>query len=170
MLPTLEKSPDQAGSDGGRTLVIGLGNPLLTDDSVGLRVAARLRKQLAGRADVEVAEDYWGGLRLMERLVGYRRAIIIDATYTGGVPGTIGESGIHDLPTRHSQSVHDVDLPTALALGRQAGAVLPDNHDIRLVTIEAADVLTFAERCTPLVEASVARAVEAVLRLLPSGR
>ena len=62
-----------------KSLVIGLGNPLVTDDSVGLRVAAELRDRLAGRADVEVTEDYWGGLRLMEQMVGYDRAIVIDA-------------------------------------------------------------------------------------------
>ena len=61
------------------TLIIGLGNPLVTDDSVGLRVAAELRSRLAGRADVEVTEDYWGGLRLMEQMVGYDCAIVIDA-------------------------------------------------------------------------------------------
>ena len=50
-----------------KTLVLGLGNPLLTDDSVGLRVARELRSLLSGRPDVVVEEDYWGGLRLMER-------------------------------------------------------------------------------------------------------
>ena len=72
-----------------KTLVIGLGNPLVTDDSVGLRVAAELKTRLAGRPDVEVGEDYWGGLRLMERLVGSDRAIVIDAICTGAPPGTI---------------------------------------------------------------------------------
>ena len=59
-----------------KTLIIGLGNPLVTDDSVGLRVVERLRPLLADRPDVEVAEDYWGGLRLMERMIGFDRAIV----------------------------------------------------------------------------------------------
>ena len=72
-----------------KTLVLGLGNPLVSDDSVGLRVAAELKPLLADRPDVDVDEDYWGGLRLMERMVGYRRAIVIDAICTGAEPGTI---------------------------------------------------------------------------------
>lgn len=81
------------------TLIIGLGNPLVTDDSVGLRVAAELRTRLAGRADVEVAEDYWGGLRLMEQMVGYDRAIVVDAICSGAPPGTIHHLGPGDIPT-----------------------------------------------------------------------
>ena len=56
-----------------KTLVIGLGNPLLSDDSVGLHVIRQLRPLVADRPDVEVDEDYRGGLQLMERLVGYDR-------------------------------------------------------------------------------------------------
>jgi len=44
-----------------KTLIIGLGNPLVTDDSVGLRVVEQLKSLLAERADVEVSEDYWAG-------------------------------------------------------------------------------------------------------------
>ena len=66
----------------GRTLIIGLGNPIVSDDSIGLRVAAGVKPLLADRADVEVTEDYWGGLRLMERMIGYDRAIVIDAICT----------------------------------------------------------------------------------------
>ena len=72
-----------------KTLILGLGNPLVTDDSVGLRVAEELKPLLADRTDVEVSEDYWGGLRLMERMIGFDRAIVIDAIQTGAPPGTI---------------------------------------------------------------------------------
>ncbi len=73
----------------GKTLIIGLGNPLISDDSVGLRVARRLRDVLRHRNDIEVTEDYWGGLRLMERMIGFDRAIVIDAICSGAAPGTI---------------------------------------------------------------------------------
>jgi len=46
-----------------RTLIIGLGNPLLRDDAVGLQVARRVRAALAGRDDAEVVEESCGGLR-----------------------------------------------------------------------------------------------------------
>jgi hydrogenase maturation protease len=148
------------------TLILGLGNPLVTDDSIGLRVAAELKERLAGRPDIEVGEDYWGGLRLMERMAGYDRVIVIDAIQTGAAPGTIHRLAVGDIPTQRSASSHDVNLPTALALGRQAGLKLPEDQDILLVGIEAADILTFGEHCTPAVAAAVPLAVEEVLQAL----
>ena len=70
-----------------KTLVLGLGNPLVSDDSVGLRVAAELKSRLADRPEINVDEDYWGGLRLMERLVGYQRAVDHRRHPHGGAAG-----------------------------------------------------------------------------------
>ena len=149
-----------------KTLIIGLGNPLVSDDSVGLRVAAELKLLLAGRADVEIAEDYCGGLRLMERMIDFDRAIVVDAICTGAEPGTIHHLRPDDVPTQKSASAHDLNLPTALEFGRRAGAHLPENENIRLVGIEADDIINFAEQCTPAVEAAIPSAVEEVVRLL----
>jgi hydrogenase maturation protease len=149
-----------------RTLVIGLGNPVVSDDSVGLRVAAALTPLLADRPDVEVSEDYWGGLRLMERMIGFDRAGVIDAIVSGAPPGTIHRLNPADVPTQRSASAHDVNLPTALAFGRQTGAHLPPDHEILLVGIEALDILTFGEQLTPAVEAAIPRAVETVMAML----
>jgi hydrogenase maturation protease len=146
-----------------RTLILGLGNPLLRDDSIGLRVARKLRDRLGYHPDIEIAEDYWGGLRLMERMIGFDRAIIIDAICTDAEPGTIHLLSPNDIPTQRSASAHDVNLPTALELGRQAGAKLPPSSEIVLVGVEAADVQTFDEALTPEVEASLPLAVDAVL-------
>lgn len=149
-----------------KTLVLGLGNWIVADDSVGLHVAAKLRDLLEDRDDIDVGEDYWGGLRLMERLVDYDRAVVIDAIITGAEPGTIHHLTPATIPTQRSSSAHDVNLPTALEFGRQAGMNLPADKDILLVGIEAQDILTFTEECTPAVAASIPRAVEEVLKLL----
>jgi hydrogenase maturation protease len=151
-----------------KTLILGLGNPLVTDDSVGLRVAAALKTRLAERPEIEVGEDYWGGLRLMERLVGYDRAIVIDAICSGAAPGTIHRLRPDAMATQRSASAHDVNLPTALALGRQVGLHLPADRDILLVAIEAEDIVNFGESCTPAVAAAVPRAVAEVLQALDS--
>ncbi len=151
-----------------KTLIIGLGNPLVTDDSVGLRVVGALTDRLASHPHVEIGEDYWGGLRLMERLIGYDRAIVIDAICTGAVPGTIFHLSPDMMPTQRSASAHDVNLPTALDFGRRAGVHLPLDEDIHLLGIEAQDVINFSDDCTPAVAAAIPRAVEEVVRLLES--
>jgi len=149
-----------------KTLVIGLGNPLVGDDGAGLRVVEELKPLLADRPDVEVSEDYWGGLRLMERMIGFDRAIVVDAIQTGAAPGTIHLLTPDGIPTQRSASAHDVNLSTALEFGRRAGASLPENDRIRLVGIEATDVLNFTRQFTPAVQAAVPRAVQAVLEAL----
>lgn len=152
-----------------KTLVLGLGNPLVSDDSVGLRVAAELKPLLADRPEVDVSEDYWGGLRLMERMIGYDRAIVVDAMCTGAQPGTIHHLTPDAIPTQRSASAHDVNLSTALELGRRAEMHLPVNEKILLIGIEAEDVVNFAEECTPAVQEAVPRAVQAVIEALDTG-
>jgi len=149
-----------------KTLVLGLGNPLVSDDSVGLRVADQLKSTLADRPDIDVDCDYWGGLRLMERMIGYDRAVVIDAICTEGEPGTIRHLTPDDIPTQRSASAHDVNLPTALEFGRQAGQHLPKNERILLVGIEAKDIVNFSEELTPAVAAAIPRAVQEVLDIL----
>ena len=152
----------------GKTLAIGLGNPIVSDDGAGWRVVQRLKTVLADRDDVDVREDYRGGLRLMERMIGYERAIVVDAIRTGAEPGTIHHLAPDSVPTQRSASAHDVNLPTALAFGRRTGVHLPADRDIRLVGIEAVDVASISDRCTPSVEAAIPRAVDEVIGALDS--
>jgi hydrogenase maturation protease len=150
------------------TLIIGLGNPLVSDDSVGLRVAECLKPLLADRAGVDVSEDYWGGLRLMERMIGYDRAIVVDAICTGAAPGTIHHLTTGSIATQKSASAHDVSLPTALAFGRRAGAALPADENVRLIGVEAEDLVNFSHDCTPAVAAAIPRVVQEVIQMLDS--
>lgn len=170
MTGALEACSQGRASGKASTLVLGLGNPLLTDDSVGLRVIEHLRPQVAGWPNVQLDEDYCGGLRVMERMIGFDRVILVDAICTGGRPGAVHVLTVQDIPTRHSGSFHDADLRTALALGRQAGARLPADENIRIVAVEAAEVLTFGQQCTPAVRSGIGRAAESVLKLLMAWR
>jgi hydrogenase maturation protease len=153
-----------------RILVIGLGNPLLRDDAVGLRVARQVRAALGDREDIEVVEESCGGLRLMERMVGFDRAILIDAIRSGRPPGTVTLLDPREMHTQHSASAHDVDLPTALALGRHAGARLPADDQVCVIAVEAEEVETFGYEMTPAVEAAVPRAAARVLAALDEMR
>ncbi len=154
-----------------KTLVIGMGNPILTDDGVGVKVAYAVRDALAStaREDVVVTEAGVGGLHLMEMMVGYERVILVDAIRTlGGQPGAISRLSPDDIasavPTLHSASTHDMNLPTALEMGRRLSLALPDT--IEILTIEAEDVTTFSETCTPSVAAAIPVVAELVLQLL----
>jgi len=145
-----------------KTLILGLGNPILTDDGVGVRVARLLAEHLSDEPDVTVAEASVGGLRLLEIVANYDRLILVDAIQTiGGQPGEI-----HRLTpdafcaSLHSGCSHAVDLVTALELGRKLGMSMPE--EIVIIAIGAEDVVTFGERCTARVEAAIPQAVKAV--------
>jgi hydrogenase maturation protease len=162
------------------TLVLGLGNPILGDDGVGWRVVQQAEGTWlachseprrgeeshstpnSSSAGVEFDCFSLGGLALMERLVGYNRAILVDAIQSrGGVPGAIYRLTLDDLPTMHANSAHDASLNAALALGRQLGATLPEH--IVIYAIEAVNLYDFGETLSPPVAVSVRRAAEMVL-------
>lgn len=152
----------------GRTLVVGLGNPILGDDGVGWRVADEVERRLPPDGAVAIERASLGGLSLMERLVGYGRAVIVDALHTGAVPvGTVTRVAIDALPdpgAGHTTSAHDVSLATALAIGRTLGAAVPDVIDV--VGVETAPRFEFSERLSPAVAAAVPRAATTVFECL----
>lgn len=148
-----------------KTLILGLGSPILTDDGVAFVVVDELKGQIDS-SDVTLHQASVGGLGLLELVVGYDKVIILDAIQTDGAePGQI-----HFLsPDEHhgnlrAASTHDISFATALELGRRLRKDLPE--EIVILALEAADVETFGEELTPAVAAAVPTAVELVLREL----
>ena len=160
------ESPAQAQGQNaqGRTCILGLGNPLLGDDGVGWRVAEECARRLDG-ARVHVDCHAGGGLSVMEKLVGYDRAILIDAMSLGRAPlGHVSVFRLEDLPDScggHLSSSHETNLPTALELGRQLGAHLPS--EIWIVAVESPYVYDLCESLTPAVSEAIPFAVEQAL-------
>ena len=152
-----------------RTVVIGLGNPILSDDSVGIKAARLLKGRLEGVGHVVVMELYGGGLMLMEAMADFERAVVIDAMVTGRhEPGSILELDIGDLGdnndfkcSRNLACGHDTGLAEALEVGRSVGYVLPS--EVKVIGIEAADVVNFGENLSPPVSGALPLVVEMVL-------
>jgi hydrogenase maturation protease len=149
------------------TIVVGLGNDLLSDDGVGLYIARRLRK-LLDPDHYEVLELSVGGMEMVEHLVGYRRAAVIDACHTGRLaPGTLRRYRPEDFSNSlRLGSFHTISFVTALELARILGADLPERIDV--FAIEAEDVETVHEGCTPAVATSIQAAANEIARILTS--
>jgi len=151
-----------------KTLILGLGNPILSDDGVGVEVARALEGRLSHQ-EVTVMETSMAGLNLLDLLVNFDRAIIIDAIQTAG--GKAGQ--IYRLEpsafaaTRHAVSPHDVNFATALELGNRLGLALP--QQIIIFAIEVENVSSFSEKCTPEVERAIPVCVEKVIQALNEG-
>ncbi len=135
-----------------KTVIIGLGNTVLSDDGAGVYVA----RLLAGRFDtddVSVVEMDAAGMNLMEGLGGFDRAFLIDAILLNEeIPGTVFRLRTDDLQiTPRLSSCHDIDIVTALELGRQLGLHMPE--EVTIFAIQGDDMKTLCEDCTGKVEA-----------------
>ncbi len=145
-----------------RTLILGVGSSILTDDSIGLVVAGLLKERLAGRDDVDVRVNEEAGFSLLEESLGYDRLVIVDSILTGREPGAVMRLDLDDLgQTIHSNSPHGANLATVMELGRQQDMDVPD--DVVIYAIEVVDVLTFGEELTPALAARLGAIVDEIL-------
>jgi hydrogenase maturation protease len=158
-----------------KTVVIGLGNPILGDDGVGWKVAEEVKQLFLTTPlpfPVEVDCLALGGLSLMEHLIGVDRAIIIDAVSLEGMDeGQVVVFSLDELPDRsagHITAAHDTSLPTALEVGRTMGAHLP--QEVTVVGIQAYNLFEFSEELTPLITEAVPIAAQTVIQLLINGQ
>ena len=159
-----------------KTIVIGLGNPILGDDGIGWKVAEEVKKQLTSPptpllkgegSEVDVEFLSLGGISLMERLIGYERAILIDAVSSDEETGSIMVSKLNEMPdysALHTTSAHDTSLQNALKLGKAMGADLP--KAVIVVGIATDLVYDFGEELSPPAAKAVPEAAKIVLDLL----
>ncbi|MBM4142773.1 MAG: hydrogenase maturation protease [Lentisphaerae bacterium] len=146
----------------GKTLILALGNPILSDDAVGWEVADRLAPRLPAER-YDVLKESGATLDLLRRLAGYDRLVVIDAIQLGNGPaGTVHRLTLEDLRSSvcHS-SAHDINFATAFALAARFGYVVP--ADIRIYAVEVRELRRFAEGCTPEVAGKLDAIAEGIL-------
>ena len=137
-----------------RLLVLGLGNDILSDDAIGLRVAARLKEDLADQPAIHVEETTEMGLALLDHITGYAAVFIVDAIQTGKAePGFVHELDAASLQQLAGRTPHFLGVGETLALGRSLGLGMP-NH-VRIFAIEVADPFTLSTRMTPALESAL---------------
>ncbi|MBU6996818.1 MAG: hydrogenase maturation protease [Theionarchaea archaeon] len=144
-----------------KILVMGIGNPILTDDAVGILVA----RELEG-APAEIVEASVGGFSLLDYIRGYDVVIIVDAVKLGDPPGTVSILNEVQVPRAlHTSSSHDVSFSEAIRLGK---VLFPEEMPSRIVVvgIEVSDTDTFSESPTEPVKNAVPEAARLVSQLL----
>jgi len=145
-----------------RSLVLGLGNPILTDDGAGIRVLQILREEVHD-PDVDMVEVTAAGLDLLDAIVGYDRLIVVDTIQTGCcVPGTILRLTMDDFGlTHHLSSPHDIGFKELVELGRELSLDMPT--DIVIYAVEAQDTATFSERFTAEIDKAVPQLADMIV-------
>lgn len=144
-----------------KTIILGFGNPILSDDAVGIKVAEALEGEFPG---VTVEAFCEAGLAILERVTGYDKLVIIDSIKTGkGKPGQLYKLTLEDLQPRSDfSSSHGLDIATALKLGEMLGYPLP--REVSIYAVEVKDNTTFREGFTPEIEKSIPLVIGQILK------
>jgi hydrogenase maturation protease len=113
--------PDPSGA---RTVVLGLGNPLMGDDGLGLAVLARLREGWE-LPEVELVDGGTWGMNLLPLIEDASQLVLLDAIRTRAPSGTVIELERDQLPRylAHKLSPHQIDLKEVLALAELRGTL-----------------------------------------------
>jgi hydrogenase maturation protease len=155
----------------GGAIVVGIGNPLLSDDTVGLKVVNSLEKEYQDEfPTVTFVQLNNVGLELLDDLDGRAHALFVDCIRTGTAkPGHCHEFGMADLrETIQSRLVdsHGMNLATIIALGERMGYSMP--REILILGVEGKFMHDFSEEPTAEVCAGIAECVKHACRILRS--
>jgi hydrogenase maturation protease len=109
------------------TLVIGLGNPLMGDDGLGLAALSQLRERWTFEPPVTLVDGGTWGLTLLPLIEDAERVLLLDAVNVGAPPGSPVRLGRSDLPRvlATKLSPHQIDLREVLALAELRGTMPP---------------------------------------------
>jgi hydrogenase maturation protease len=113
-------------------VVLGLGNPLLGDEGIGVCLVERLAESAAEYPSVDFIDAGTGGLSILHHIEGRRKVIFIDCAFMDEEPGTIRRFTPDEVRSRKvlaHQSLHEADLMRILAMAAQL------NHAPELVVI-----------------------------------
>ncbi len=148
-------------------LIAGIGNDILMDDGIGLKLVDYLKENLSATG-VSYEKANLGGLEIVELIQGYKKVIFIDAIKTrGGIPGSVYQFTPEDFKeTLHLSNVHDVNFLTALKLGEQMNMEITD--DIHIIAIEIIEDEVFGNDFTPPVQEKWSEIKQTVTEIIQS--
>lgn len=143
------------------TLILGVGNLLMSDDGVGVHAVKRMEKQ-ALPPGVEVLDGGTCGLDLLQYFEGVERLIVLDAANMGCKPGTIVRLAGDDVPAFLAMKVspHEINLPELLFSAKLTG-IYP--REVVVLGVQPGTIDTGVELSTPVaaqMDALIEKALE----------
>lgn len=147
-----------------RILVLGVGNALLKDEGVGIRVVKELQARYDFPENVSVVDGGVLGLSLTGTFMQHEQAIVVDAVRGGDEPGTIYRFEWEMKPdhVHYKDSLHQIDLMETMALLPLVG----DPPHVLVLGVEYEDIFDWGVELTPRVEKAVEPLIKMVLEEL----
>ena len=153
-----------------KTIILGIGNPILGDDGVGVHIANELKKQIQNPL-ITIDEAITGGMNLLDLILGYDKAIVIDAVKTKDEEnGEVKRIPLGNFSTMHSCNPHDVSLTEAIQMAKKMGEDrIP--KEIVVIGIMMKEIpCEFGEKLSNKIAAAVPKAVEMTLNEINNGK
>ncbi len=157
------------GTETGRILVLGLGNDLLTDEAVGIRVIRHLAERQPRPEGVDLLDGGTLSFTLAGPIAAATGLIVVDAARLGATPGTVGvfeDEAMDRKLAGACSSVHEVGLTDLLDIARLTDSLPPRRC---LVGIEPAEI-GWGSALTPAVESAVPAAAARVVEIIERWR
>jgi hydrogenase maturation protease len=157
------------GVDGGPVLVLGIGNPLLSDDTAGLHAVRMARERYGDRwGNVRYAIHTGDSFDLLYEIADCGRLILVDSIRTGEQPAgychLVPADSVLGWSSGQMLVPHSLDLPVLFRLGRLCGISMP--RESVFLGIEGTEFATFSERPTAPVERGLGEAVDRIGNIL----
>ena len=147
-----------------KTIILGIGNPILGDDGVGVHVANELKKQIQNPS-ITIDEAITGGMNLLDLILGYDKAIIIDAVKTkDGENGEVKRIPLGNFSTMHSCNPHDVSLIEAIEMAKKMGEDRIPKEIIVIGIMMKEIPCEFGEKLSKKIAMAVPKAVDLTLK------
>ena len=149
-----------------KTLVLGIGNTLLSDEGVGIHAVHFLQRQLDDSAPVTLLDGGTLSFSLASEFEQDRQLIVIDATELQREPGSVNlflnEAMDDFLFHQRKRSVHEVGLMDLMAIARLTDT-LPERR--ALIGIQPQTV-GWGEQPSQAVQAAIPEACEQTMNLI----
>jgi hydrogenase maturation protease len=106
------------------TIIIGLGNLLLSDEGIGIHLIRKLSEHQDKFPSVDFIDAGTGGMNVLHLIANRKKAVIIDCVKMGKRPGTIKRFEPADVQTTKKMmhfSLHEADILQIINLSKQLG-------------------------------------------------
>ncbi len=142
-----------------KTVVIGIGNPNFKDDGVGLRIVDEFENKIHTVKLLNISFE------LIDSMLGYDRAIIVDGVKTGKEPGSIIEFTPDYWERVYASGTHSLSIFELIRIGY---SLYPEEmpKEIKIIGVEVEDVETLSRECSPSVEAAIPEAISKIKEYL----
>lgn len=144
-----------------RILVLGIGNVLLTDEGVGVRVIEALRSSFDFSDNVLLMDGGTLGLGLLDSIMEADSLLVIDAVCAASPPGTLHRMTDNDLhrALNGKNSLHDLGLAETLTAAR----MLDKRLDVVILGVEPENINNWSTCLTETIERRIPHLVAAAL-------